>query len=142
MFRLTFVLALLSATAFADPPKVGDTLPLNVADKLVWLYDAPSASDSAGKVTVHWFCTARVKTCVDDLARVVTLRDAGRVYVIAYINGGQGDAKKLDPIRESEGVGRGTVAYGPYVTKLFKTFGITSGEASAVVDVDGKVKAV
>src|SRR5438874_45703 len=140
MVRLTLVLALISATAAAEPPKVGDTLPLAVADKLQWLYDSPSATDSAGKVIVHWFCTAKIATCTDDLARVLTLRDAGRVYVIAYINGGQRDAKKLDPIRESEGVGRGTVAYGPNVTKLFKTFGITSGEASVVVDVDGKVK--
>ena len=145
MVRLTtccFALGMLAATAFADPPKVGDTQPLAGGDKLQWLYDAPSASDAAGKVVIHWFCTQKIKTCVDDLARVVTLRDAGRVYIVAYINGGQADAKKLDPIRESEGVGRGTVAYGPNVAKLFKTLGFTSGEASIVVDVDGKVKAV
>lgn len=145
MVRLTtccFALGLLAPTASADPPKLGDSFPLTGADKQQWLYDAPAANDAAGKVVIHWFCTVKIGTCVDDLARIVTLRDAGRTYIVAYINGSQRDAKKLDPIRESEGVGRGTVAYGPNVTKLFKTLGFASGEASIVVDVDGKVKAV
>ena len=110
--------------------------------KLQWSYGAPLASDAAGKVVIHWFCTPKVSACVDDLARIVTLREAGSVYVVAYINGSQRDSKKLDPIRESEGVGRGTVAYGPNVKKLFKQLGIAKGPASVVVDVDGKVKVV
>jgi len=124
-------------------PKAGDPLALTPDwGKLTWLYDAPSAKDAAGKVVVHWFCSPKVATCTDDLARVIALRDAGRVYVIAYLNGGQRDAKKLEPIRESEGVGRGTVAYGPAVAKLFGQLGLKSGEGAVVVDVDGKVKAV
>jgi len=55
----------------------------------------------------------------------VDLKEAGRVYVVAYINGTKGQAQKLDPIRESEGVGRGTVAYGPGVTKLAKALNLT-----------------
>ncbi len=151
MIRLvscSLVLAL-SLTAAAAPtatlPKQGDVLPLAGAPewpKLTWLYDAPSANDAAGKVIVHWFCATKVKACVDDLARIITLRDTGKVYIVAYINGGQSDAKKLDPIRESEGVGRGTVAYGPGVAKLVSQMGIKSGEAAFVVDLDGKVKAL
>ncbi len=148
----TLCLALLfSATAFADTtqgpvatmPKVGDTLTqTGAADwpKLQWMYDAPSAKDAAGKVVVHWFCAPKVAACTDDLARLVTLRDAGRVYIVAYINAASNrDAKKLDPIRESEGVGRGTVAFGPGVAKLVKQLGVGTGPASIVVDVDGKV---
>jgi hypothetical protein len=125
-------------------PAVGDTLPLNGNaswGKLDWLYDAPSFSDAAGKVVIHWFCAPKIQACTDDLARVVTLKEAGRVYVIAYISGTKAQAQKLDPIRESEGVGRGTVAYGRNATKLMKDLGVT-GPASIVVDVDGKVTAV
>src|SRR5262249_41084165 len=86
-------------------------------------------------------CTPRIAACTDDLARIVTLRDAGRVYIVAYINGGKAEAKKLDPIRESEGVGRGTVAFGRGATKLMKDLGVT-GPASIVVGVDGKVRRV
>jgi hypothetical protein len=140
------VLGLLSATAAAQSlPKVGDTLPLTGNGdwpKLTWSYNAPSNNEAAGKVVVHWFCTPRVSACADDLARVVTHKENGGVYVIAYINGSQRDAKKLDPIRESEGVGRGTLATGPGVKKLFKALGIAKGPASIIVDVDGKVKAV
>jgi hypothetical protein len=138
------VLGLLTATAAAQGlPKTGDTLPLTGNGdwpKLAWSYNAPSNNDAAGKV--HWFCTPRVSACSDDLARVVTHKENGGVYVIAYINGSQRDAKKLDPIRESEGVGRGTVATGPGVKKLFKALGIAKGPVSIIVDVDGKVKAV
>jgi hypothetical protein len=145
-------LAGLASVAAADtkapappPPKLpaaGDTLDLAPYGKLDWLYDVPSPTDSAGKVVVHWFCTTKVKECSDDLARVINLRDTGHVYVIAYINGSKYDAqKKLDPIRESEGVGRGTLAYGGGVTKISKAMGIT-GAASIVVDVDGKVALV
>jgi len=126
-------------------PKAGDTMPLGGDaswPKQTWSYNAPSPNDAAGRVVVYWFCTARVSACTDDLARIVTLREAGGVYVIGYINGSQRDAKKLDPIRESEGVGRGTLATGAGVKKLFKQLGIAKGPAAIVVGVDGKVKAV
>ncbi|HUJ63406.1 MAG TPA: hypothetical protein VLX92_33135 [Kofleriaceae bacterium] len=159
MRLLSLLIVTASASAFAQPvrkpapapavlPKVGDDLPLAGAPdwpKPSWMYDAPSPSDAAGKVVVHWFCAPTPKafdaSCVDDLARIVTLRDAGRVYIVAYISGSARDAKKLDPIRESEGVGRGTVAYGPNVTKIMKQMGITA-PTSVVVGVDGKVVAV
>jgi hypothetical protein len=139
------VLGLTAATAAAQGmPKVGDPLTLtSYADaKTQWTYNAPNPNDAAGRVVIYWFCTPKVAACVDDLARIVTLREAGGVYIIAYIDGSQRDAKKLDPIRESEGVGRGTVATGPSVKKLFKQLGIAKGPASIVVDVDGKVKVV
>jgi hypothetical protein len=140
------VLGILATAAAAQGmPKVGDTLLLAGGagwPKLQWSYNAPSENDAAGRVVVHWFCTPRVAACVDDLARIVTLREAGGVYIVAYINGSPRDAKKLDPIRESEGVGRGTMATGPGVKKLFKQLGIAKGPASIVVDVDAKVKAV
>jgi hypothetical protein len=126
-------------------PKVGDTLNQNGGatwPKVQWLYDAPSAKDAAGKVVIHWFCQTNVSACVDDLARVITLRDTGKVYIVAYLNAAsQAEAKKLDPIRESEGVGRGTVAFGKGVTTLDKQLSIT-GPASFVVDTDGKVQMV
>jgi hypothetical protein len=154
MFPLIFLSSIAAADTPKQPaptpspsigaPKPGDKLDLAGAPdwpKLSWMYEAPATSDAAGKVVLHWFCSPKVGTCVDDLARVVALRDTNRVYIVAYINGSQRDAKKLDPIRESEGVGRGTVAYGPGVTKLMKDLGIAA-EGSIVVDVDGKVKAV
>ncbi|HET9626883.1 MAG TPA: hypothetical protein VFP84_36235 [Kofleriaceae bacterium] len=125
-------------------PAVGSQLALTgnaTWGKLDWLYDVPSPSDAAGKVIVHWFCAPRLPACVDDLARIVTLRETGKVYIVAYINGQKADAKKLDPIRESEGVGRGTLAWGRGATKLMKDLGV-AGPASIVVDVDGKVQAV
>jgi len=128
----------------ATLPAVGDQLALTGTaawPKLDWLYDVPAPNDAAGKVVVHWFCAPKVQACGDDLARVVTLKENGRVYVIAYINGSKAQAQKLDPIRESEGVGRGTVAFGRGATKLMKDLGIT-GPASIVVDVDGKVQLV
>jgi hypothetical protein len=107
------------------------------------MYDAPSARDAAGKVVIHWFCQTKVQVCVDDLARIITLRDTGRVYIVAYLNvPTSNEAKKLDPIRESEGVGKGTVAFGKGVTTLVKQLGLTGGPASIVVDVDGKVAMV
>jgi hypothetical protein len=128
MRRLTssvFVLAMMSATALAQP-EVGSTMSLSPTDwpKLQWTLGAPSLNDAAGRVVIHWFCTPKVSACADDLARIVTLRENGGVYIVAYINGSARDAKKLDPIRESEGVGRGTLAYGPGVKKLFKQLGI------------------
>ncbi len=145
-------LVLASAPAIAAPqakpapaalPKVGDALALTGnADwpKLSWLYDNPSTTDAAGKVVVHWVCAPKIKTCKDDLARIVNLRDTNHVYVVAYINGTGRESKALDPIRESEGIGRGTVAYGPGVAKLTKDFGLS--EAAIVVDTDGKVKTI
>lgn len=153
----TCCLALFVATsAYADTargvvaslPKVGDNLsPSGGADwpKLTWLYDSPSAKDATGKVTIHWFCApqTQLQTCIDDLARIVTLRDTGRVYIVAYINSASmPDIKRVDPIRESEGVGKGTVAYGRSVATLTKQLGVGRDPASIVVDVDGKVALV
>jgi hypothetical protein len=137
-------LTLSATTAFADPPKVGDTMELYPAawGKQTWAMGAPSANDAAGKVVIHWFCTPKVAECADDLARLVTLRENGGVYIVAYINGTGAAAKKLDPIRESEGVGRGTVATGAGVKNVFKAMGITKGPMSVVVDVDGTVKVI
>jgi hypothetical protein len=128
----------------ATLPAVGEQLTVTgtpLWGKEDWLYDVPNPKDAAGKVLVHWFCGPKVKTCVDDLARVVTLKENGRVYVVAHIDGNKGQAKKLDPIRESEGVGQGTVGFGKGTTKLMKQLGVT-GPASVVVDVDGKVALV
>lgn len=145
---------LLSASALADTahgpvatlPKVGDTLNQGGgADwpKLTWLYDSPSANDAAGKIVIHWFCDPKGPTCMDDLARLVTLRDTGKVYIVAYINAASTrDAKKLDPIRESEGVGKGTLAYGKGVTTLIKQLGLGTNPTSFVVDQTGKVQLV
>lgn len=164
MNRLALCTLLLASTALAQPtptptptptdkratgtslPVVGETLDVNGApgwpQKLDWLYDIPSFKDATGKVVVHWFCGPKVPACVDDLARVVTMKEnSTRVYVIAYIDGNKAQAKKLDPIRESEGVGRGTVAFGRNVTKLFKTMKIV-GPVSIVVDVEGKIAQV
>jgi hypothetical protein len=131
----------------ADPPlslpTVGDTLAPNGApgwpQKLEWLYDVPSFRDATGKIALHWFCTAKLSECTEDLARVVTLKENNpRVYVIAYISGAKGDAKKLDPIRGSEGVGRGTVAFGKATTALMKRLSI-AGPVSIIVGIDSKV---
>lgn len=146
------VLGAMTATAVAQPakkpapdpaklPAVGEELTVTgpgTWTKQDWLYDVPSLKDSAGKVVIHWFCATKVKTCVDDLARIVTLKENGRAYVVAHINGSKGDAKKLDPIRESEGVGQGSVGFGKGATLLMKQMGVT-GPASVVVNLDGKV---
>jgi hypothetical protein len=123
-------------------PKVGDTLAPNGGvgwpPKLDWLYDVPSFKDATGKVVLHWFCVAKVSGCADDLARVITLKENAKVYVIAYIDGAKADAKKLDPIRGEEGVGRGTVAFGKHATSLIRRLGVT-GPVSVVVGIDNKV---
>jgi hypothetical protein len=144
-----FVLGIGSAPVLAQAPttttvKVGDTQALSPVDwpKLKWSFGTPSGNDSAGKVVIHWFCTPKVEACTDDLARIVTMRENGGVYIVAYLNGTQRATKSLDPIRESEGVGRGAVASGPGVKKLFKQLGIEKGPYSIVVGVDGKVKMV
>ncbi len=130
--------------AAAVLPAVGDMVGITGTaawPKLDWMYDVPAPDDAAGKIVIHWFCAPKIQACIDDLARVVTLKENGRVYVIAYINGTKAQAKKLDPIRDSEGVGRGTVAFGRGATKLMKDLGLT-GPASIVLDVDGKVQLV
>jgi hypothetical protein len=128
----------------AEMPAVGDTLALypDFWGHQKWLYEAPNANDAAGKVVIHWFCTAKLQACTDDLARVINLRENGHVYVIAYLDGNPTLAKKLDPIRESEGIGRGTVATGSGVTKLMKLLNVKPGPTSIVVGVDGKVALV
>lgn len=127
-------------------PAVGETLQLNGApawpQKIDWLYDIPNFKDATGKVVVHWFCSPKVPACVDDLARLVNTKEASnRIYIVAYINGTKAQAKKLDPIRESEGVGKGTLAFGTNVGKIFKMMKIV-GPVSIVVDVEGKVTQV
>lgn len=141
------ILGALSSLASAQPtfPTAGETIAVTgnpTWGKRDWLYDVPSTTDAAGKVVIHWFCAPKIKTCIDDLARLVTLKEnTGRIYIVAYIAGSKRDAKKLDPIRESEGVGRGTLAYGRGITRLMKQMEIT-GPASVVVGVDGKVAMV
>jgi hypothetical protein len=145
--------AMVSASARAQPkqpadppislPSVGDTLAPNGAPgwppKLEWMYDLPSFKDATGKVVLHWFCAPKITACTEDLARVVTLKENNaRVYVIAYINGTKAEAKKLDPIRAEEGVGRGTVAFGKNTGTLMKKLSVT-GPVSVVVGIDGKV---
>lgn len=124
-------------------PSVGDTLAPNGAPgwpaKLEWLYDVPSFKDATGKVVLHWFCAPKVAACAEDLARVKALKENHpRLYIIAYVGGAKGDAKKLDPIRAEEGVGRGTVAFGKQATSLIKRLGVT-GPVSIVVGIDNKI---
>jgi len=72
----------------------------------------------------------------------VTLKENNpRVYIIAYVDAPKCEAKKLDPIRETEGVGRGTVAYGKQTASLIRRLGIT-GPVSIVVGLDSKVALV
>jgi hypothetical protein len=124
-----------SSPAAAETPKEGEALVWPTLK--TWLEDPPVANDAAGKVVVHWFCSARAPLCKDDLARLVSLREAGKIYVIGYINGGKRDAQKLDPVRSA--IAGGAVAYGPQVTKLMKTFAVGAGPAAIVVGVDGKI---
>jgi len=153
MFRILLCAVMfVSAVADARPtakslpmPKVGDTLAIDGADDwpdLAWMYDAPSRPDSAGKVVVHWFCARNITGCSDDLARLIALKESSPgVYIVAYIRGSKYDAKKLDPIRGSEGVGRGTVAFGVRSIQLFRALSITQ-PVSIVVGVDNKVQLV
>ncbi|MGE0551319.1 MAG: hypothetical protein AB7R00_29955 [Kofleriaceae bacterium] len=143
----TLVFSMAAVGAVAVPargqglPAVGDPFTVNGAPawgRMEWLYDVPSLTESAGKVVIHWFCSPKVTACPDDLARIVTLKENGRVYIVAHISGTKKDAKKLDPIRESEGVGQGSVSFGRNVISIMKQLGIT-GPVSVVVDVNGKV---
>lgn len=127
-------------------PKVGDTLaPNGMPDwpqKLEWLYGDPSFKDATGKIVLYWFCSPKLDGCTEDLARIVTLKENNpRVYIIAYVDAPKGEAKKLDPIRETEGVGRGTVAYGKQTISLIRRLGVT-GPVSIVVGLDNKVALV
>jgi hypothetical protein len=122
-------------TAHAEPPKVGD--PLVWPTLKTWLEDPPVVNDAAGKVVVHWFCSPRMPLCKDDLARLVTLREAGKIYVIGYINGSKRDAMKLDPVRSE--VAAGAVTFGRPIAKLMKEFGFGTGPAAIITDVDGKI---
>ena len=149
MQRLAFVWTTLGI-GFAAAPAVADTYSMprlgeimseqgsSSWPKMDWLYDVPSATDAAGKIVVLWFCGPKVKTCADDLAHLVALKESGKVYIVAYIDGGKSAALKLDPINGSEGVGKGTVAYGRNVGNVTKSFGLTA-PLSVVLDVDGKV---
>jgi hypothetical protein len=121
----------------APPMALGVGQPWNAGPLPQWLGDPPVANDAAGKVTMHWFCGPRVATCKDDLARVLNLREVGKIYVIAYINGSKRDAMKLDPVRDA--VGAGAVAFGPKVTKLMAQYGMGTGPSAVLVDVDGNV---
>ena len=134
----------LAAPAVADSlslPKVGEIMSEQGSSawpKMEWLYDVPSHPDAAGKIVVLWFCGPKVKTCSDDLAHLIALKDTGKVYIVAYIDGAKSATKKLDPINGSEGVGKGTVAYGRAVGNLTKALAINS-PTSIVLDVDGRV---
>ena len=116
-------------------PKVGDVLPFPALK--TWLVGAPNTDDASGKVVLHWFCGPKIKACTDDLASVISLRDMQKLYVVAYINGSQRDAKKFDPIHDD--VGAGAVSYGPEDAKLTKAFNFGAQPGAVVVDVDGKV---
>jgi len=147
MSRIALCIVLLASTAAsADSlPAAGDTLAVNGAVGWAtpqWMYDVPSMVDSAGKVVIFWFCAPKVTACTDDLARLTTLKETlPNTYIVAYINGTKPEAKKLDPIRDSEGVGRGTVGFGPSMRGMFKSLAI-SGPVSIVVNVDNKVQLV
>jgi hypothetical protein len=134
--------ALTAATvARADVPKIGDPMPWPTVKKY-WLGDPPNAADASGKVVVHWFCSTKVATCKDDLARLTEMRESnGKVYVIAYISDAKSKkaATKLDPIRDD--VGAGATAWGKEVDRLGATIGLPAG-GSVVQDVDGKVQLV
>ncbi len=134
-YFLPLAAAAMASTAHAEPPKVGDAW--TGPTLKTWLEDPPVANDAAGKVVVHWFCAPRVPLCKDDLARLVALREAGKIYVVAYINGGKRDAAKLDPVRSE--IAAGAVAFGPQVAKLTKSLAFGKGPAAIVVDTDGKV---
>ncbi len=132
----TAALAASAAPASAETPKEGEALVWPTLK--TWLEDPPVANDAAGKVVVHWFCSAKgAPLCKDDLARLVTLREAGKIYVIGYINGTKRDALKLDPVRSE--IAAGAVSYGPQVAKLMKTLAVGAGPSAIVVNVDGKI---
>jgi len=122
--------------ASADVPVTGSAWPWPKLKD--WLDGAPVATDTAGKIVVHWFCKPKVEACKDDLARIYNMREQGNVYVIAYVLGSKRDGKKLDPVRAE--VGAGAVGYGKSVTALVKQLGFGAAmPVSVVVDTDGKI---
>ena len=134
-------LGIASQAAYADVPRVGETFAWPTVRR-GWIGDPPSASDAAGKVVIHWFCSVKVSVCRDDLARLVQLReDNTKVYVIAYIADARSkrSAQKLDPVRED--VGYGAVAYGKEVDRLGPALGLPAG-GTIVVDADGRTALV
>lgn len=134
-YLIPFALMAAVSTSSAETLKVGDSFAW--PSQKSWLEDPPVSNDAAGKVIVHWFCSARAPQCKDDLARLVSLREAGKIYVIGYINGSKREAQKLDPVRSA--IAGGAVAYGPAVGKLMKAFSLGAGPAAIVTDVDGKI---
>ena len=100
----------------SEMPAAGDTLPLSPDywGKQKWLYDAPSENDAAGKVVIHWFCPPKVQACTDDLARIITLRDNGKVYIVAYIDGNASlrEEARSDPRERGRRQGHGRVRPG------------------------------
>jgi hypothetical protein len=139
-FIVTVIASAASVTAQAQPasaPPLAVGQPWYPALTPQWLDEAPSVPDSAGKLTMHWFCAPKNAACKDDLARVLSLRDAGKIYVIAYVMGSKKDALKFNPIGDA--VGAGAVGYGPKVAKLMGTYGLGAGPAAIVINVDGKV---
>jgi hypothetical protein len=93
----------------------------------------------AEKNGIHIIDLEKTMTCLN-AAREAVREVATSGKPVLFV-GTKPQAKKLDPIRESEGVGRGTVAFGRGATKLMKDLGVT-GPASIVVNVDGKVQLV
>lgn len=135
-FAMAVVASMASAkSAAAETPKVGEVMVWPTLK--AWLEDPPVANDAAGKVVVHWFCSAKAPLCKDDLARLIALREAGKIYVIGYINGSKRDATKLDPVRSA--IAGGAVSYGAPVGKLMKSLTLGAGPAAIVVGTDGKV---
>ena len=111
--------------------------------KQKWLYEAPSSDDAAGKVVIHWFCIGQARRRAPMTSRASsTCATTAASTSSRIIDGNATYAKKLDPIRESEGVGKGTVAIGPGVTKLMKQIAVKPGPSSIVADTDGKVAMV
>jgi hypothetical protein len=147
MKRIALCVVAMTNLAIAAPklPVVGETLAINGAEgwpAFQWMYEAPNGKDAAGKVVVHWFCAPKLQGCTEDLARLMTLKETSTgVYIIAYLDGAKAQVAKLDPIRGSEGVGRGTVGFGPPAAKFFKELKL-GGPLSFVVDVDNKVQLV
>ena len=130
-----------SSVASADVPKVGEPFAWPTIRR-GWVDDPPNASEAAGRVVIHWFCSVKAAVCRDDLARLVNLRENNsKVYVIAYISDAKNrrSAQRLDPIREEPGTG--AVAYGKEVDRLAPSLGLPAG-GTIVVDVDGRAALV
>ena len=124
-------------------PKVGDTITAAGWPTQTWMYDAPSANDAAGKITIIWSAIRKARRAPTISRASSRCADTGKVYIVAYINAAtSAQAKKLDPIRDSEGVGKGTVAFGKGAMTLTKQLGLGTNPTSLVVDASGKVQLV